>query len=150
MSRQDLIAAAKAPTEAYNEKDWDAVRNSVTPGFVYDEVATGRKAEGIEEVLELWRGWGRAFPDSRATFDEPLVDGDTVVLRLRWSGTNTGLLSLPDGEIPPTGKEIDIRSCQVCRIEGGKVVSISHYWDALTMLSQLGVAPATTAAPAHG
>lgn len=141
MSRQEIIAAAKAPTEAYNEKDWDAVRRSIGPGFVYEEVSTNRKAEGVEEVLELWQAWGGAFPDSRATFEEPLVDGDTVVLRLRWTGTHTGPLALPDGKVPPTGKSIDFRGCQVFRVEGGKAVAMAHYFDLLTMLSQIGAAP---------
>jgi len=39
-NQQSLIGAAKAPVIAYNKKDWDAVRAAVTPGFVYDEVAS--------------------------------------------------------------------------------------------------------------
>ncbi|MFQ5890840.1 MAG: ester cyclase [Gemmatimonadota bacterium] len=145
MSRQELITAAKAPSEAYGEKDWDAVRNALAPEFVYDEVATYRKAEGIDEVIDLWRGWAKALPDSRATFEDPFVDGDTVVLPLTWRGTHTGPLPLPDGEIPPTGKRIALRSCQVIRIRGGKAISMRQYFDMLTLLSQLGVAPAETA-----
>ena len=43
MSQQSLIDAAKAPNIAYNNKDWEAVKAAVTPGFLYDEVATQRK-----------------------------------------------------------------------------------------------------------
>lgn len=145
MSRQELIAAAKASAEAYSRKDWDGVRNALAPEFVYDEVATGRRAEGIDEVLAIWRGWAKAFPDSAATFEDSFVDGDTVVLRLTWRGTHTGPLPLPDGEIPPTGNGMEIRACQVVRLRDGKSVSIRQYFDMLTMLSQLGVAPEVTA-----
>lgn len=141
MSRQELIEAAKASTEAYNEKDWEAAREALTPDFVYDEVVTSRKAEGVEEVLAVWRGWATAFPDSRATFEEPLVDGNVVVLRLRWRGTHSGPPAFPTGEILPTGKKIDFRSCQIYRIEDGKAAEMRQYFDLLTMLSQLGVAP---------
>lgn len=141
MSRQELIETAKASTEAYNEKDWDAARRVMADDFVYDEVATGRKMEGVEEVLTAWRGWAEAFPDSRATFEEPLVDGNTVVLPLRWQGTHSGPLSLPTGEILPTGEKIDFRACQVFRIEDGRVREMRHYFDMMTMLSQIGAAP---------
>lgn len=141
MSRQELIEAAKASTEAYNQKDWEAAREALAPDFVYDEVATSRKVEGIEEVLTVWRGWANAFPDSKATFEEALVDGNVVVLRLRWRGTHSGPLTLPTGEILPTGKEIDFRGCQIFRIEDGKATEMRQYFDLMTMLSQLGVAP---------
>lgn len=146
MSREELIAAAKAPTEAYGEKDWTAVREAVTPGFVYEEVATGRRAEGIDDVLEVWRGWAEALPDSRASFESTFVDGETVVVQLTWGGTHTGPLQSPEGEIPPTGKEIDLPSCQVIRVQDGKAVSMRQYFDMATLLSQLGVVPARAAA----
>lgn len=139
-SRQELIAAAKAPTIAYNEKDWDAVRSAITPDFVYDEVATNRKAEGLEDVVEVWKGWARAMPDSKATFEDPIVENDTVIIRMTWTGTHTGPLTLPDGEVPATGKPVVFRSCQFYRVKNGKAVSMRQYFDMFTILSQLGIA----------
>jgi hypothetical protein len=56
LSEQQLITAAKAPITAYNDKNWDAVKASVTTGFEYDEVATQRKAQGADAVLTV-EGW---------------------------------------------------------------------------------------------
>jgi hypothetical protein len=36
MSQQSLIDAAKAPSIAYNNKDWNAVKAAVTPDFLYE------------------------------------------------------------------------------------------------------------------
>lgn len=141
MTRQELIKVAKAATEAYNQKDWEAARKLMAPGFVYDEVPTNRKVEGVEEVLKVWRGWAKAFPDSRATFEEALVDGQVVVLPLKWGGTHTGPLSLPTGEVLPTGKKIDFRACQVFHVKDGKATKMRQYFDIMTMLSQVGAAP---------
>ena len=57
--------------------------------FVYDEVATLRKVQGVDQCLPLWRGWATAFPDSKATFHGAVVSGNTVVLELTWKGTHT-------------------------------------------------------------
>lgn len=138
MSRQELTQAAKATTEAYNEKDWNAARESLSPDIVYEEVATNRTVEGVEDVLQAWRGWAKAFPDSEGTIEQELVDDDTVVFCLRWRGTHSGPLSLPAGEILPTQKKIDIRACQVIRIEDDVAVEMTHYFDLLSLLSQLG------------
>ncbi len=136
---EQLIQAAKAPLIAYSNKDWKAVRASITSDFVYDEVATHRKAKGADEVMTLWKGWAEALPDSKATFHEVYVSGTTVVLELTWKGTHTGPLETPDGPIAPTGKKIEIRACNVMKVAGEKVSMQRQYFDMATMLAQLGV-----------
>jgi len=140
MTQQALIAAAKAPIRAYNKKNWEAVRAAVTPGFVYDEVASQRTVQGLTDVLRVWQEWARALPDSQATFDHALVSGHTVVLEVTWRGTHTGPLQTAAGaEIGPTGKPIKIRACQVMTVGRGKVRGMRHYFDMATLLQQLGV-----------
>jgi steroid delta-isomerase-like uncharacterized protein len=139
MSQQQLIDAAKAPLTAFNEKDWNAVRASVTSDFVYDEVATHRRVQGVDQVIPLWQDWATAFPDARATFDRALPSDRTVVLELTWNGTHKGPLQTPQGPIAATGKRIDIRSCMVTEIGGDKAKLQRHYFDMATMLQQLGI-----------
>ena len=139
MPRPSPINAAKAPIIAYGKKNWDAVRGSVSPRFVYDEVATHRKMQGADKVVACWQGWAAAFPDSKATFHNAFARGDTVVLEVTWRGTHRGPLETPTGQIAATGKRIEIRACMVCKIAGGKAQSMRQYFDMATMLRQLGV-----------
>jgi steroid delta-isomerase-like uncharacterized protein len=139
MSNQALIDAAKASLIAYGEKDWDAVRRVVTPGLVYDEVSTNRTVRGIDDVLTIWKGWAAAFPDSKATFGEAHVSGNTVILELTWRGTHTGPLRTAVGEIPATGRPIEMRACQIVEVADGKTQQIRQYFDMATMMTQLGV-----------
>ena len=139
MSDQELIDAANGPTYAFNENDWDKVRDTLTEDFVYDEVCTNRVAKGVENVIELWKGWRVAFPDIRGTITNAFSGDGKVVKELRWHGTHTGPLPLPDGEIPATGKSINIRSCEVWTIEEGKGKIQVHYIDMMTLMQQLGL-----------
>lgn len=139
LSAQQLIDAAKAPLIGYNDKNWSAVRASITPDFVYDEVATHRRAQGADQVIGLWQGWGKALPDSRCTFDNAVASGSTVMLELTWHGTHSGPLETPNGTIPATGKPIEIRACFVTEIEGEKAKLQRHYFDMATLLRQIGV-----------
>ena len=134
-----LIDAAKQPIIGYNEKDWDKVAASTTPGYVYEEVATHRKAEGIGSVLEIWKEWGAAFPDSKATFNSACVSGNSVIIEVTWNGTQTGPMMTENGEVPPTGKSMSMRAAMVNEMEGGKVALTRQYFDLNTMLSQLGI-----------
>ena len=133
------IEIAKAPILGYNEKNWPAVRAAVTPDSVYEEVATARRAQGADEIIALWQGWGAALPDSRAAFVNAFPSGNAVVFELGWSGTHRGPLQTPAGSLPATGKTIDIRACWVVELAGDKVKAQRHYFDLATLLRQLGV-----------
>jgi steroid delta-isomerase-like uncharacterized protein len=139
MAEQSLVDIAKAPIIAYNDKNWDAVKAAVAPGFIYDEVGTQRKIQGINDVLAAWRGWATAIPDSKATFDNASTSGNTVILEVTWRGTQTGPLQTPTGQIlQPSGRKIELRACQVIEVANGKVQVMRHYYDMVTMLQQLG------------
>ena len=140
MSPQQLVNAAKAPILAFNEKNWGAVRASISPDFVYDEVATNRKVQGVDQVIPLWQGWATAFPDSKATFQRELPSGNTVVLEVTWRGTHSGPLQTPNGPIAATGNRIEVRACMAIEVAGDKAKAQRHYFDMGTLLQQIGVA----------
>ena len=142
MSEQALVEAAKASIIAYNNKDWSAVRRVTAPEVTYDEVGTHRKVQGIDNVLPLWQGWAAAFPDSRATFEKTYVSGSTVIIEVTWRGTQTGTMRTASGDIPPTGKAIEMRAVQIIEVIDGKTQSVRQYFDIATLMSQLGVSAA--------
>ena len=136
---QSVVDIAKAQVLAYNEKDWDKVKAGVAPGMVYDEVGTQRKVQGVDDVIDLWKGWATAMPDSKATFSSEVASGNTVVLEMTWRGTHKGPLKMPSGDIPATGKTIELRAVQVVEVANDKVKSVRQYFDMGSLLRQLGV-----------
>ena len=139
MPQKSVVDLAKEQVIAYNEKDWDRARAALAPEVVYDELGTQRKVKGVDDVLTAWKGWATAMPDSRATFRSELVSGNTAVLEITWTGTHKGPLMMPDGEIPASGKKIELRACQVVEVANDRVKSVRHYFDMGTLLDQLGV-----------
>ncbi|MBR1237848.1 ester cyclase [Bradyrhizobium sp. AUGA SZCCT0182] len=113
---------------------------------MYDEKGTNRRIKGAGEIIEAWQGWAKAFPDSKATFVREFASGDTAVLELVWKGTHTGPLQTPAGTIPPSNKRIEVPACQIVQVEGGKAKSAVHYFDLLTMLTQIGASGAVKTA----
>lgn len=142
----NVIDIAKAAVTAYNEKDWSKAKDILAANAVYDEKGTNRRIEGAGEIIEAWQGWAKAFPDSKATFVREFASGDTAVLELVWKGTHTGPLQTPTGTIPPSNKPIELPACQIVQVEGGKAKSASHYFDMLTMLTQIGATGAVKTA----
>jgi steroid delta-isomerase-like uncharacterized protein len=139
MADTSPIDAAKASVIAYNEKNWARVKETMTPTVVYDEVSTQRRITGANEVIDAWKGWATALPDSKATFEHAVASGNTVTLELTWRGTHKGPLKTPTGDIAATGRPIEIRACQVIEVADGKATSIRQYFDMGTILQQMGV-----------
>lgn len=136
---QSVIDQAKLSIVAYNEKNWDAAKQALSPDAVYEEVATHRRLEGVDSILPTWKEWATAFPDSRATFEREFATGDTVVLEMRWRGTHSGPLNLPTGKVNATNKSIDLRACQIVELKSGRTKAVRHYFDMATMMQQLGL-----------
>ena len=137
----NAIETAKAVTFAYNDKNWDTVRAVFAETGVYDEKATGRRVQGVARILEVWQGWARAFPDSKATFVSEHASGDTAILEVVWRGTHTGPLETPAGTIPPSNRRIEVPACLVEKTAGAKVTAYTHYFDMATLLTQIGAMP---------
>ncbi|MFW6033899.1 MAG: ester cyclase [bacterium] len=79
-----------------------------------------------------------AFPDLAFHPLDRIAEGDKVVTRFVFTGTH-------DGEfqgIPATGREIELPGIVIERVEAGKVVETWVQRNDLSLLQQLGVAPA--------
>jgi predicted ester cyclase len=93
--------------------------------------------EGLKQYMQIYR---TAFPDLHFTILDQLSEGDKVLTRWTASGTHTGPLASPGGAIPPTGKPMTVPGMSLSVIAGGKLVEEWHYWDALGLFHQLGLA----------
>ena len=134
---ESITDVAKQQLLAYNDKNWDRVREVVAPTIVYDEVGTHRKLTGVDDLLASWKGWATAIPDSEATIHTAVESGNTVTIELTWHGTHQGPLVTPNGTIEATGKPIELRACQVIQVADGKTTSIRQYFDVGSLIQQI-------------
>jgi steroid delta-isomerase-like uncharacterized protein len=136
---EDSTAVVREDLEAFNAGDWQRMRESLTPGSIYVEPATGRRVEGADSIIEVNEGWKAAFPDAEGTVNSEFACGDRVVTEITWKGTHSGPLELPTGgAIPASGRMFEVPAVQVCRIEDGKLAEVHHYFDMLGLLEQIG------------
>jgi len=139
----DVIALAKESIDAYNRGDWGRIRQLFASDGVYQEIATGRTARGVDEFNALNQGWKSALPDSKGTVTSALASGDTAVIEVTWEGTHTGPLQTPTGEtIQPTGRSVKVPGVQIIKTSGDQIKETRHYFDAMSLMVQLGVIPA--------
>ena len=61
-----------------------------------------------------------------------------AVLEVTWKGTHTGPLTTAEGTIPASGKRQETPAVCVFTFEGGKINESRMYFDAMTLLNQVG------------
>ena len=83
-----------------------------------------------------------ACPDIDWTVLSFVEQGDAFCDEWSFVATHTGPFKLPDGtELPPTGKRVQLRGMELCRVRDGKLVIDNLYYDNMTVFSQLGLIP---------
>jgi steroid delta-isomerase-like uncharacterized protein len=133
------MEAARGFIQAYNASDWNGLQAMLAPDCRYDEVGSGRQAQGGHEIADLFKGWKRAMPDSEGTVTSAVDGGDTAVLEVTWNGTFTGPWGTPEGDAEPTGKHQTTRACIVFTFEGDTIKESRQYFDSMSLMKQLGM-----------
>ncbi len=128
----------KAVVRRYLEDGWgkgdlmvlDELIAPVAVHPYYREYPAG--AEGFKEAIA---GPRRTLPDLHITVDDLVAEGDRVVARYIWDGTDLG--GWPG--MPPTGKRVKTTGVDIYRVIDGKIVECWTVLDELALRQQLGL-----------
>lgn len=137
MSNADI---ARALYQSINDKDPGAGAALVADHAEWSEAPTGQTYNGPHGWHDNYNFWIGAFPDGNVEVTNVVDGGDWVAVEYTGRGTNTGPMPGPEGEIPATGKSVELQFCDIWQFEDGKVVGGRSYFDMAGMLSQLGLA----------
>jgi steroid delta-isomerase-like uncharacterized protein len=146
MSARNNETLVRSIFEAFNARKIDDALKLIADNAEYRDSATGEVYRGPAGTKQFMEGWIAAFRDAKADVKRIIATDRNVVTEFVGSGTQTGPLETPNGTIQATGRKIDIPFCEVAEIQNGKLVSGTLYYDAATMMHQLGV---TEPAAAH-
>lgn len=81
-----------------------------------------------------------AFPDARSSLGAVLVSGRTVAFEVSARGTHNGPLAGPDGDLPPTGRSMEMRIAAFSEADAsGLIVVERRYYDVASLAHQLGI-----------
>lgn len=139
MSAQDNEKLARSLYDMFNQGDIDGMVAHAADNVEVVGVATGLTLHGPEGMRQYSQGWASAFPDAQIEITNVVAGENGAVIEFRGRGTHTGPLIGPQGEIPPTGKLVDIAFCDVYKFKDGKFTSLHSYFDTATMMGQLGL-----------
>jgi len=109
----------------------------------------GTELHGKQQLREWLTPFWEGFPNFRHDLERTVAASDDVVFGEGvWSGKHEGAMTMPDGELPPTGRDVSFRFALIgTRAADGELIQRVHiYFDQLEFLGQLGVLPESAAA----
>jgi len=98
--------------------------------------------EGRGAIVEYFRQLSTVFPDNGYESVQKHESGNVAIDEGYFTGTHSGPLPMPSGEtVPPTGKQVRVRACDLATVEGGVITADRLYFDQLEFFGQLGLLP---------
>jgi steroid delta-isomerase-like uncharacterized protein len=102
----------------------------------YELIATGEVHDGAAQVSAYFEETRTAFPDQRNELIALHHTDEGVIVEAMLYGTHLG----PLRGLPPTGRSFEMQFCALFLFEEDRLICERVYFDAATILRQLGIA----------
>ena len=127
---------------AFNARDFETVDSVHDPDMIAYIPGSPEPIYGSKDHSAAMQAFLRSFPDMQVNLPYPIQfgSGDWITVITNATGTFTGEMVLPDGNvIPPTGKAFDLEFGQTTKWKGDRLVVIAAFMDARLQQQQLGL-----------
>jgi len=131
--------------QVINAHNPDMVDSFCTADFVDHNPDMGHSGKGTDDLKASFKEFFAAYPDVHMTTNFMVAEGDKVVSHITITGTNSG----PMGNMPATGKSMNVDGIDIVGgIKDGKASERWGLFDAMKMMTQMGMMPPPGAPPA--
>ena len=126
MTAQENVVLVQSLLDLYNNHQSDPAWLYKSLAFFAEDcevidVPSGMTSRGPDGYKQLILFFEEGFPDSGIEIINLFASEDQAVVEFIGRGTNTGPLHMPTGDVPPTGRVVEMRFCDVYRVSNGKI-----------------------------
>jgi len=138
ITEEEVKSISERYLKVWNEGNLDLIDEFHAPGYVRHYVDVYEDIVGIDAYKKWVTDIRTSFPDFTIAMEETVFMKDKIVVKGSATGTNTGPLRTPMGELPPTGKTIRFRLADIIQVVDGKITEEWIYYNQAPVLLQLG------------
>jgi steroid delta-isomerase-like uncharacterized protein len=147
--QNDVRRLCERFTAFYNAHDLDGLMRMYAEDAEFQVPDQPELLRGRTSIRQYFQAQFDAFPDIHVELGTVLLDISSFADEGLVTGTNTGAIAQPSGELlPPTGKGLRLPFAEFVELADGKVRRHRLYWDQMTALGQLGFLEASQLASA--
>ena len=126
--------------KALNSGDPETMAGIYAPDAVMIMPGESAPVKGRAALLQYYKNILRAVPDFGFKTVSIHYAGDTIIGEYIFSGTFSGPLAGPEGDIQPTGNHFEIASAMFLKITpDGLIAEDRSYYDTLDHMKQMGL-----------
>lgn len=126
---------------AWNSHDGEKVVAIFTTDVLFEDVTLGAVNQGSAELRKFAASAFEAVPDMKLEMVNSSVDRGHGSIEWIFSGTDHGFYK--------TGKRFSVRGVSVIDLHGGKISREVDYWNAASIIRQVGLLPPEMTEPAE-
>ncbi|TDW79473.1 ester cyclase [Kribbella sp. VKM Ac-2566] len=123
---------------ALNNRDLETYLSNQHPDVTIT-LPGGVQVHGRDQVRASTQVMFAAFPDGKLQFGEQVLADDAAATEVVFTGTHTGPLATPAGEVPPTGRAVRTTTVSMLRFRDGMILTERVIGDELELARQLGL-----------
>jgi steroid delta-isomerase-like uncharacterized protein len=127
--------------QAMNSGDLDEIAALSDASIRFVDVAAQEEVKGRDAFRGYCARYVKAFPDLQLEVTNLVSAGNTATVEGVCRGTHKAALESPAGSIPATQRTIEVPFCMVARAADGLLADAREYYDAVTLMLQLGIMP---------
>ena len=126
--------------DAFNAHDVEAVADIYARDAVLDDPPSPEPIRGRDAIRAAYAEMFRTFPDIHVACRNRHIHDGCMIYELRLTGTNDGPLATPEGELPATGRTIDLPAAVFADLDDdGRFRNVRRYYNVAEMTRQLGL-----------
>ena len=115
-AKQNQATVHRLIHDLFNRSDLAAAGEIVAPGYVDHDPVLG-EASGPQGLQQLSRSLRAAFPDGHFTINDQFAEGDRVVTRWAFHGTQLGEFA----SLPARGEDVWLTAVSIHRLADGLI-----------------------------
>jgi steroid delta-isomerase-like uncharacterized protein len=139
MSAENKAIIQRLYKEVWNKRKLEVLSELVSPSHALHGPNFSGSAIGPEAYKLRVSAFYAAFPDIQWTIEDTVAEKEKVVACWTFSGTHKGDYM----GVPATNKKVSVDGVTIHHMADGKIMDSYSTWDALGLLQQLGVIPAS-------
>lgn len=149
MTGTELADKYKACIQMVNDAKWDDFKKDcVDDNYVFHAIAGMPERKGADALMTYFKDQKTAFPDWKLQPQLIMISGRNILAVNLATGTNSGTMKTPMGDMPATNKKMGMLFFHRLAInDANKATEEWAIADGSTMMAQLGMAP--KGAPPH-
>ncbi len=129
-------AIAVSFMESLNSHDISKLISLFSENCLYEEVATGRRYTGRNNIAAYIRSTIDGIPDTKFKTVNILANDSLAVVEWLWTGTNS--VGWAEMGIPATNKSLKLQGLSIMKIKNGLITRNRDYWDWNSFIRGIG------------